>query len=403
MQANITADLVKKLKPKDKPYEVWDTELKGFILRVQPSGVKTYVVEYARHKRIPIGQATPQFSAAAARIEAGKKIADYVKGTDPMEAKRAGRAHTLESFITDKYKEWAEANMRHSKEALRKISMFYGEFGNKRLSEISAWGLEKYRSTRLKNGISASTINRELDTLRAAFNKAVQWGLLKANPMATVKRSRVDSSASVRYLTADEDKRLRSTLDARETKRRQDRDKFNAWRRERGYKEFPTFGAFTDHLKPIVLLALNTGCRRGELFNLKWTDIDFVGRILTVAGATSKSGKTRHIPLNDEALEILQKWYGQRKDKSELVFPSHDGGRMDNISTSWERLMKDAKIENFRFHDLRHDFASKLVMAGVDLNTVRELLGHSDIKMTLRYAHLAPAKLAAAVAKLNTK
>jgi integrase len=221
--------------------------------------------------------------------------------------------------------------------------------------------------------------------------------------MATVRRSRVDSSATVRYLAPDEDKRLRDTLDAREAKRRDDRDKFNAWRRERGYKEFPTLGAFTDHLKPMVLIALNTGCRRGELFNLKWTDINFVGRILTVAGATAKSGKTRHIPLNDEAFTVLQAWHGQCKGKSELVFPSYDGERMDNISTSWERLIGDAKIENFRFHDCRHDFASKLVMAGVDLNTVRELLGHSDIKMTLRYAHLAPQKLAAAVATLGAR
>ena len=142
--------------------------------------------------------------------------------------------------------------------------------------------------------------------------------------------------------------------------------------------------------------------RRGELFNLKWADVNFVGKIVTVVGATAKSGKTRHLPLNDEALYTLQQWYTQRK-KSELVFPSYDGERMDNISTSWERLIKDAKIEHFRFHDCRHDFASKLVMAGVDLNTVRELLGHSDIKMTLRYAHLAPAKLAAAVAMLGVK
>ena len=245
-------------------------------------------------------------------------------------------------------------------------------------------------------------MNRELDTLRAALNKAVQWGILKSNPMASVKRSKVDSAAPIRYLLPDEDKRLRAALDARETKRRENREKFNQWRRERGYKEFSTFGAFTDHLTPIVLLALNTGLRRGELFNLKWTDINFVGRILTVVGKTAKSSQTRHIPLNDEAFEVLQKWYKQRKD-SELVFPNHDGKRMGSIKTAWERLMKDAKIENFRFHDCRHDFASKLVMSGVDLYTVCKLLGHSSIKVTEKYAHLAPQKLAAAVAKLGAK
>jgi integrase len=189
-------------------------------------------------------------------------------------------------------------------------------------------------------------------------------------------------------------------MDNREMKHRAERERFNQWRRERGYEEYPAFATFTDHLKPIVLLALNTGMRRGELFNLKWEDVHFAGQILTVVGETAKSGKTRHIPMNKEALSVLRDWHEQRKE-SELVFPSADGGRLDNIKTSWEGLIKAAQIKNFRFHDLRHDFASKLVMAGVDLNTVRELLGHADIKMTLRYAHLAPEKLAAAVAKLN--
>ena len=400
MRANITAELVKKAQPKDKPYEIWDTDLKGFILRIQPSGLKTYLVEYARHKRIPIGQATPQFSAAAARIEAAKKIADYVKGVDPMEAKRAGRAHTLRSFIEEKYRPWADTHLRHPKDTLGKLASWYPELGNRRLRDITAWNVDKQRAAWLKGGANPLTINHKIAALKAALNKAVQWGVIKSNPMASVKLSRVDTQPPIRYLAADEERRLRDALDAREERRREKRAEFNRWRQERGYATLPEFGSFTDHLKPMVLLALNTGCRRGELFNLRWTDINFVGRILTVVGATAKSGKTRHIPLNDEAFSVLQKWYAQRKD-SELVFPSHDGGRMDNISTSWERLMKDAKIKNFRFHDCRHDFASKLVMAGVDLNTVRELLGHSDIKMTLRYAHLAPQKLAAAVATLN--
>lgn len=115
----------------------------------------------------------------------------------------------------------------------------------------------------------------------------------------------------------------------------------------------------------------------------------------------AKSGKTRHIPLNKEAWDVLQKLY-QQGNKNNLVFPNKDGERFNHIKRSWGRLLDDAGIKNFRFHDLRHHFASRLVMAGVDLNTVRELLGHGDIQMTLRYAHLALEHKARAVEKLLT-
>jgi integrase len=144
---------------------------------------------------------------------------------------------------------------------------------------------------------------------------------------------------------------------------------------------------------------------------------------VTVRGAVAKTGTTRHIPLNDLAVEVLQNWRAQT-DGAGLVFPatkklpirprgddkpewvdarrkkSKTPGAFDNVTSSWAELLKKAKIENFRWHDMRHSFASKLVMAGVDLNTVRDLLGHTDIKMTLRYAHLAPQAKADAVQKI---
>jgi integrase len=400
MQATISKELLKKITPKPEPFEIRDKELRGFLVRVQPSGSMSYIVQYARGKRITLGS-TSVLAPAKARDLARERLAEFVyTGEDPMEAKKLARSHTLESFVSDRYKEWLEANTRHGAETLRKIGAFYPILGSKKLAEITSWLIEKHRTARLKAGTSASTVNRELDSLRASLSKAVEWKLIKAHPMGDVKRSRVDRTPTVRYLLPDEDKRLRAALDAREAKRRHDRVNFNSWRRERGYKEFPPFGAFTDHLKPMVIIALNTGMRRGELFNLRWSDIDFGNRLVTVTGRTAKSLQTRHLPLNDEAFEAVQLWHAQRKS-DDLVFPGPGGSRMSNIKTSWSHLMKKAKVKGFRFHDCRHDFASKLVMAGEDLNTVRELLGHSDIRMTLRYAHLAPHKLAAAVAKLG--
>jgi integrase len=109
----------------------------------------------------------------------------------------------------------------------------------------------------------------------------------------------------------------------------------------------------------------------------------------------------RHIPLNTEALSTLREWKAQSDESAELVFVGKNGGSFDNIKKSWWAVLASAKINDFRWHDLRHHFASMLVMGGVDLNTVRELLGHADIKMTLRYAHLAPQVKADAVAKLD--
>ena len=142
------------------------------------------------------------------------------------------------------------------------------------------------------------------------------------------------------------------------------------------------------------------GLRRGELFGLAWADVDMDNANLTVQGLGAKSGRTRHIPLNSEGLGTLSGWKKQCENSEGLIFVSPKGGRFDNIRTSWGKVLKAAGIKSFRWHDLRHTFASNLVMAGVDLNTVRELLGHSDYQMTLRYAHLAPEHKADAVARL---
>ena len=150
----------------------------------------------------------------------------------------------------------------------------------------------------------------------------------------------------------------------------------------------------------MVLLSLNAGLRRGELFSLRWENINLGRAMLTVQGEMAKSGKTRHVPLNAVAVHVLKNWRVRSQD-SGLVFANDKTGEaFGHVKRAWANVLILADIKNFRWHDMRHHFASKLVMAGVDLNTVRELLGHADITMTLRYAHLVPEHKANAVAKL---
>lgn len=211
-----------------------------------------------------------------------------------------------------------------------------------------------------------------------------------------MRKRTVESRRVVRSLAAEEEVRLRQALANRERWAVAARASGNRWRALRDEPLYPALeeGAFSDYLTPVVLLALNTGLRRGELLSLAWSDIDLVNRRLTVRPEQAKNGRQRHVPLNSEALDVLQRW-GEQQGEVGRVFAVAD------VKTAWGRLLRAAGISGFRFHDLRHHFASKLVQASVDLNTVRELLGHADIKMTLRYAHLAPDHLAAAVAKLS--
>jgi len=209
-----------------------------------------------------------------------------------------------------------------------------------------------------------------------------------------VQQAKVDSTRK-RYLSDAEERRLRKALANRDANGRDARARANDWRAERGKEKLKPLD-YSDHLTPAVLLSLNTGLRRGELTQLEWPDIDFNARSLTVRAAASKSGKRREIPLNAEAVDILKRWKKQIGGEGRL-FPFYD------LKTAWTALLVAAKIANLRWHDLRHTFASKLVNAGVDLNAVRELLGHADLKMTLRYSHSKQSHLANAVARLASK
>ena len=405
MRTKITQRTADNATPAGKPYEIHDTDLKGFMLRVQPSGARSFVVTWGRGKRRTLGR-YPVMTVSGARAAALAALAESVEHGAPLAvieaSKPAGdKPLTLGDFIAQHYAPWALAHQKAGQATIDALGSVWGGLYDKLLTEVCAFDVERVKSKRLKAGRTVSTVNRDLDRIRGALSRAVDWGFLSANPIKTVKRGKADNSR-VRYLADDENRRLRKALQDREDARRAHRDSGNTWCKERGGDGRPMWPAdgFTDHLMPMVLLAMNTGMRRGELLGLRWQDVNLPMCMLTVTAGNAKSKQARHLPLNAEAQDVLTRWRRQTGGNG-LVFSGADGERMGHIKTSWEGVLEAAKLSDFRFHDLRHDFASKLVMAGVDLNTVRELLGHADLKMTLRYAHLAPQKLAAAVAMLG--
>ena len=186
------------------------------------------------------------------------------------------------------------------------------------------------------------------------LNRAVRSGDLEKNPISEVKKFR-ENNRRTRFLSRDEIRRL--------------------------------LAAASDLFRPILIMALHTGMRRGEIMKIEWRDVDLRNRILRVR--ESKSGKQRTIPI-DETLHATLRGLPSRSKKG-LVFPSPvTGNPWTDFRRQFRKALKKAKIKDLRFHDLRHTFASHLVRARVDIRTVQELLGHADLTMTMKYSHLAP-------------
>jgi integrase len=404
MKASIINSLIPKIKAAHKQYDIRDTKLTGFLIRVNPTGKMMYVCEYARGKRMSLGR-VGILTPIQARDCARKILADHAKGVDPKKSKKKLFNANLREYITHEYRTWVLAQRKRGKETITRLFIhFIPTLGDIKLIDINLLLVEKWRTQRLNAGIKPATVNRDIAALKAALSKAVEWGFIEKHPLAKLKPLKVDIVGKVRYLSDEEEMRLRKTLDDRESEARIKREQGNVWRKERGYPELPDLNlvSFVDYMKPMILLSINTGLRQGELFGLTWAALNFDQAMLSISNTITKNSKTRYVPLNQEALAILDQWKSQQDSlqETDLIFPNPNGKRLNNVKKAWKTILRKAMIENFRWHDMRHHFASRLVMAGVDLNTVRELLGHSDLKMTLRYAHLAPEHKAAAVAKL---
>lgn len=415
---------LKGLPTESKAYAVYDQDGNGLRIRVSPTGTKSFQVLKrigTKTKFVTLGKfcntnGLMQMHPEQAQKEARLVYSDLAVGIDVNQKKADLRKEeirkkneTLGQFIENYYAPWSKQHHRSSKGTLQIIQFHFSDWFDTPMSEITALMVENWRKKQLAQGRKPSGINRKVTTLRGIFSRAIDWGIIEQHPLAKLKQLKTDKKKTPRYLSKEEELRLRQALDIREQEKRQKRERYNSWRSERKKEKIDDLtDQFVDYLKPIVLTALNTGLRRGELFNLSWHQVNLPRRQLFVSGEGAKSGQTRYIPLNDEVLSTLSHWKGQSKD-CQLVFPSSTTGeRLDNIQTSWENLLRIAELDypennplHFTFHGLRHTFASKLVMKGASLYDVKELLGHESIETTQIYAHLAPEHKAQIVALLN--
>jgi integrase len=342
------------------------------MLRVEPSGNKIYYIDYSRDgKRSSKKLGSADILTVALAREATKEFLARVALGEDVARPQKNDSPSLREYLEEHYFPWVKANRKGGAATVARIKTSFGFLLDFKIKDIDLLTLEKWRTARL-NDVKASSINRDMTALLAALNWGVNLGVIEMNPLSRVTRLQErDSHPKVRYLPPDEKARLMTALENCE-----------------------------DYLRIMVIVSLNTGIRRGALFSLLWSDVDLDKKILTLRGEDAKNSKVNYMPINNNAFAAFTEW--RRVSRGSLVFPSpKTGDRLNECRHSWQSLMKAADIKNFRWHDMRHDFASQLVMKGVDLNTVRELLGHSDIRMTLRYAHLAPGVKTKAVAVLE--
>ena len=386
------SSIAKTATANDKPekaYEVRAEKPMGLLLRVQPSGLRTYYVQLARAHRVRIGP------AGTFTLEQAKERARTII-LDPDAATTRTHSSTLAEHLAGPYAAHAQARLKNGARSVARVGAVWQTLLSKRMADISDTDVDRIRTKRLNAGAAPATVNRDVAALSGVFTHWAASTKGAVHPLANMGSLKVADDETIRYLAPEESKRLREALATRDERYAVGRANANEWRAARDYPLLPTISGNVDHVTPMVLLSLNTGVRQGELFSLAWERVDVKHKTLSVLASHSKGNSTRTIPLNVEALAVLVAI--RPEVASGLVFVSPvTGGRFNNVKKAWTELTTAAKLPTLRWHDLRHDFASQLVMKGVPLFTVQKLLGHTNAKMTQRYARLAPSTLADAV------
>lgn len=370
MTPTITRSFVQSPPPVPEGHSklrVYDGKLPGFFVEIFPSGHFSYYCRYAdsrgRTRDMRLGK-SHEITAEQARKKATEIKARARLGEDPVaERERLKAIVSFGHFMEQRYLPFASSRIR----SYRDHESFYRlrlkkRWGNKKLDEITAHDVAALQDDLRAEGLSGATVNRYTALVRRIFNLALEWEQFTGkNPARKAPMTREQHRE--KYLNETELRALFMALD----------------------------GEADQTAAGVIALLAATGARRGEALGSKWADFDLGRRIWTVP--LSKSGRRRHIPLSDMAVRILDRV--PRREGCPWVFPNKTNDEPRRcIHDVWVRVKERAGLaEDVRLHDLRHTFASSLVSKGRTLYEVSQLLGHCQMAMTMRYAHLAPERL----------
>ena len=367
-RSRLTDAAIARLRPREREYTVWDNRVPGLGVRVRPSGGRSYVLlreQGGRSKRVSLGSVSLKgIDEVRRECHARQAVAE------PDTAQAPSRAVPLfREFVEGP---WKKAHFDRYKPSTKKSARcviryrIFPTFGSRPLDRIAPAQVRRWFDEFSRTAPGGA--NRGLDLLRQIMNFAIANGYIDTNPARGMKRNR--RPMLTRFLTREEIARLHRVLDAHSAKgRAQQAD--------------------------IIRLLLLTGCRRGEVLQLRWSEVSDDKLVLS----DSKTGP-RTVPLNTPARRILER---QLRSGGLFVFPSPvDASRpLSHNLALWHRVRRDAGIEDVRLHDLRHTFASHAVMNGVPVPVVSRMLGHSNVRMTLRYAHLGDREIEAAAERVG--
>ena len=337
-------------------------------LRTYKSGGTCWTIDYRDENSKRIQKALPQVqSREEAAFALQKKVAEVFDKSHGIEHKRRniGFRNFAKIYLED-YMMTVRRNFRPDVYRLQKLCDYFKDVD---LRVVTPLMIERFRKFKLEDGRTKSTCNRYLQLMKRMFNVAIEENYAEENPVRKVKLYSEKDNLQERVLTEAEEGKLMETC--------------------------------SETLRVILVVALNTGMRKSEILNLKWHQVDLLARRIKVE--KTKSGKVRFLPVNDVLFIDLSRLKTTSR-KNPFVFFNPDTGKpFLDMKTGFKGACRRAGISNLRFHDLRHTFASRLVAKGVDIETLKELLGHHSITLTQRYIHSNEERKMAAVELLNNK